>query len=133
MLSLTLELTSTPAATVTLTNTGPDAVVVNRRLTLNHPAQIEECREVHLHILDASQNEVLFSAFVRVPELTNQDFAPLAPGESVKQTYNLADYYTLARPGSYTIQAFYENTFSPSTGEAWQGKLESNRVTCQLS
>lgn len=140
MLELTLHLTRTTVApdqsldaTFVLTNTGPDSMPVNRRLTLNHPDQIEECRELYLRVLDEAGEEVRFAAWLRVPELTTEDFASLAPGESVSQTYNLQDYYTLARPGTYSIQAMYENIFAPAGGEAWQGKLESNTVTCRLS
>jgi hypothetical protein len=139
MLEFTLELnpaaeaaSQSPQATFTLTNTGPDSVVVNRRLTLNNRHEIEECREIDVHILDQAEIQVPFTAWLRVPELTNADFAPLAPGESIKQTYRLQDYYTLAHPGTYSIQAFYENVFNPTTGEAWKGKLESNVVKFNL-
>lgn len=140
MLTLTLQLTQSTVApdqpleaTFTLTNTGVDSIPVNRRLSLNHPDEIEECRELYLRVLDEAGEEIRFAAWLRVPELTSEDFASLAPGESVSQTYNLLDFYTLARPGTYSIQAVYENIFAPAGGEAWQGKLESNAVTCRLS
>lgn len=140
MLEFTLELnpgpyapTQSPEATVSLHNTGPDPVRVNRRLLLNHPAEIEECREVFARIHDGAGAELPFKARLRVNELALDDFAVLAPGESVKQTYNLQTYYALPRPGTYSVQAFYENRFDTTDGEAWKGRLESNTVTCQLS
>lgn len=133
MLELTLELNrATLEATFVLANTGPEPVLVNRRLTLNHPAELEECRQVYLRLRDQAGAEPPFAAFLTVRELTLDDFASLAPGQSVKQTYSLQNYYALARPGQYSIQAFYENAFDTTKGEAWKGTLESNTVTFDL-
>ena len=133
MLEFTLELNrATLEATFVLANTSPEPVLVNRRLVLNHPAELEVCRQVYLRIRDQAGAELPFEAFLTVRELTLEDFAPLASGASVQQTCQLQNYYTLARPGHYSIQAFYENAFDTTKGEAWKGKLESNTITFDL-
>ena len=114
-------------ATVTLRNAGGEPVMVNARLALNTAFAPAEYREVAIVISDPHGAPVLFEAKVNIGSPADRDFKTLQPGESVEHRYDLAAYYDLQKPGTYTMQAIYHNQAEPGTGNGgvWKGEIKS--------
>ena len=129
----TYENSSAPQATFTLKNNGAQPVLVIKWLTLNHPDELDECRQVHLLLRNSAGTELEFAARVEVGEMSEGDFLELAPGQSIQYTYNLEEYFNLTRPEQYTAQAVYQNSLDPGYGPAWKGTLTSNTVAFKLA
>lgn len=136
-LSLTLDQTSDaasagPRATIRLRNTGGTPETVNKRFALNYSdAAGYEC-EVKLFIQNRAGEELPFTARVNIGDPADRHFTELAPGQSVEREFDLARTYDVSTPGSYTIQALYQNGTNPSTGPAWKGELMSNTVAFDI-
>ena len=135
MLELTLNLNKASFAPgepingkITLRNAGSDAVKVNGRLALNTPYAPEEMREIAFVLSDPSGAPLDFRAKVNVGAPKDDEFKTLQPGEAIAQSYNLAKYYDLRKPGTYSVQAAYQNQSEPEfpngTG-VWKGEVTS--------
>ena len=139
MLQLTLELNKSTFAAgepisgkITLRNTGPESVEVNGRMALNAPFSPRVFREVALALQDPSGAPMDFQARVNIGAPRDNHFKSLAPGEVTEKTYNLADYYAFDKPGTYTVQATYQNQSQPAEPNghaAWQGELTAPTVS----
>ncbi len=135
MLELTLNLNKAQFAAgepitgrITLRNAGSDAVKVNGRLALNTPYAPEEMREIAFALSDPSGAPLDFQAKVNIGAPRDNQFKTLAPGEAIERSYNLAAYYDLAKPGTYAVQAVYQNQSEPESANGtnvWKGEVKS--------
>jgi hypothetical protein len=114
-------------ATVTLRNAGSEPVTVNGRLALNAAFAPKDYRDVALLVSDPQGAPVPFEAKVNIGSPAARDFKTLQPGEAVQHRYDLASFYDLQKPGTYSLQAVYQNQSEPGTGNgaAWKGELKS--------
>jgi hypothetical protein len=138
VLTLTLDQTNyrapaEPRATIQLKNTGDAALIVNKRFALNYgDAAGYEC-EIKLFIRNSSGDELPFTSRVNIGDPADRHFAELAPGQSLEREFDVARTYDVSSPGSYTIQALYQNGTDPSTGPAWKGELMSNTLAFEVA
>lgn len=118
---------------LTLRNTGSEPVVVNSRLVVNSPFAPQPLRDVIVTLTDRSGAVAKFAAVVDVGMLEDQDYASLNPGETFERSLSIDLFYALERPGTYSVQALYQNDADPGDGRrAWKGELTSNAVTFTL-
>lgn len=113
-----------------LINNGDNAVLVNSRMALGYENM--PSRELYLKIIDeksgehADINEVDINRDFSTPG----DFCSLAPGDSLKVTFNLFEFYQLTRPGKYRLTAYYDASeplaAQPSGSDS--GTVESNSL-----
>ncbi len=139
MLELTLTLnqaTFAPGqainAQVRLRNAGREAVTVNGRLALNTPYAPEEMREIAFRLADPAGALLDFQVKVNVGEPADNEFKTLAPGEAIKRSYNLAKYFKVAFPGTFSVQAIYQNQSEPVSRPGqpvWKGEVASPVIT----
>lgn len=115
---------------VTLLNPGDSAVFVNARLALNTPFAPALFREVTLQIARTGAEALPFDARINIGAPREGDFRLLLPGEQVEKRYQLRNYYDL-QPGTYSVQAVYQNRqgFEQGDARAWQGEIVSDAIT----
>lgn len=112
-----------------LKNTGAQSILVNKLLTLNHPFELDENRQVHVIIHNGQGEHFGFAGRIRTRDIEDGDFGELTPGQSIERVYDIKRYYLLTGPAKYTIQAVYQNSLDPGNGSAWKGKLTSDLLT----
>ncbi len=113
-----------------LINNGDNAVLVNSRMALGYENM--PSRELYLKIIDeksgehAGINEVDINRDFSTPG----DFCSLAPGDSVKVTFNLFEFYQLTRPGKYRLTAYYDASepLAAKPPGSDSGTVESNSL-----
>lgn len=110
-------------ARLSLTNPGPQSLLVNGRLLVNHPAPSPN--EVTLRILNPAGHRLPFLWKVRAGEPLPRHFVELPAGQSLDRQIDLSECYGIREPGIYRIQAVYTNRTSPSGQKAWTGQLLS--------
>ena len=135
MLELTLNVTAakfSPGEPVTvkvaLRNAGSEAVKVNSRLALNTPYAPAYMREITFRLMDPDGAPLEFQAKVNVGTPADDEFKTLQPGVSIEETYDLASYYDLDKPGRYAVQAIYQNSSEPASPNGvsvWKGEVKS--------
>jgi len=135
MLELTLDFNQTKFApgepingVVRLRNVGPEPIPVNGRLAINTPYAPEEMRDIAFTVSGPAGANLDFQIKVNVGEPAESDFKTLQPGEVIEKRYDLARYYELVQPGTYSVRAEYQNQAEsqPRHGPpAWRGSLES--------
>jgi hypothetical protein len=114
---------------VVLSNTGPDPVVVNARMSLNAPFTPSAFREISFELTDPDGGPVVFEARINRGFPNVEDFQALDPGEQIERAYRLDTYHDLAGPGRYRARAVYQNERDPEDGRrAWKGELRSEEV-----
>jgi hypothetical protein len=114
---------------LSLQNGGDDPLLVNSRLTINKSFAPAPFREVYLTLNDPSGKPVEFMLKINIGEPRPNDFSELAPGDYAEKEFDLDMYYLLEQPGSYSLQAVYENHAEPGDGrKAWTGKVKSDPV-----
>src|SRR6185503_15905038 len=141
MLTLELELdedTYRPGTPVIgdliLGNAGPDPAVVKSRLAINAPLAPAAFRDVAFVVTDPAGSALEFNAWVNVGLPKARDFRDLAAGEIIVREYAIDQFYALAGPGRYTVQAVYQNQSDPPDGRAaWQGELRSNLIAFEVA
>lgn len=119
--------------TLTLTNAGQQSAVVNIRMAPNAQHAPDETRDVTFTVRSPSGDELPLGVFINVRGPRDDNFAELAPGESVSTTIDLATLFSFSEPGKYTVQAVYTNVNDPSSGVAWKGQLASEVLTLSVS
>ena len=93
---------------VTLTNEGAEPIVVNARFAPGYGESLS--REVYAELTTpdgapAAHNTVRYDR----DWPTKEDFAELAPGESVSGEFDLFEWYRPLEPGAYRVVIFYED------------------------
>jgi len=87
--------------TVSVTNTGPEAVLINSRMS---PGYVESFpREVYFE-LDAEYGRLKYDRDIS----GDSDYRPLDPGATVSTTIDLLHWYRITEPGGYLIVACYQ-------------------------
>ncbi len=124
-----------------LTNISTEPLLVNKRFLVNLP--FPSPHEVYFLITDESGRQLHFQLLIRAGNPEPGDFTTLAPGDSVGTQilyrvvdppgYDLSSAFDLARPGSYTVMAVYENRTVPEATKAWTGRLESDATTITIA
>jgi hypothetical protein len=118
---------------LSLQNAGDAPQLVNCRLTINKSFAPAVFREVYFTLNDPSGKPVDFMLKINIGEPRADDFRELAAGESAETEFDLDMYYMLEQPGTYSLQANYENHAQPDDGrEAWTGKVKSDPVEFAL-
>lgn len=96
-------------AQVRLVNHGRQATRVNSRLGMAYPDTDD--RELYCLIRNEAGDEYTdyrrFQMDYRRKPLEEDHFPYLKPGESLKVTFNLQEWYRLTRPGIYQVQVVY--------------------------
>jgi len=120
---------------VTLRNAGDAPTVVNTRLALNSPYAPVPYRDLALSVSGPGGEALPFMARINVGDPADKHFRLLQPGESVSGTYPISEYYELQQPGTYQVQATYQNQAEPSRlngHPVWTGAVQSNTATFTL-
>jgi hypothetical protein len=118
----------TPIA-VTLTNRGAATVVLNSRLGMGYPESTE--RDLYCEIRAGQQPYLGYQAFMmdyHRKELSEQFFRRLDPGESLRKTFDLQEWYHLG-PGEYVVRVVYDPEHYAPHPEAVAGPIPSQAVT----
>ncbi len=92
-----------------LTNRGESTVVLNSRLGMGYSDSAE--RELYCEIRAGQQPYFGYEPFImdyHRKELDEQFFPQLAPGESLRKTYDLQRWYRLLQPGDYSVRVVYD-------------------------
>ncbi|MGO9239928.1 MAG: hypothetical protein ACLQBJ_03875 [Bryobacteraceae bacterium] len=113
---------------ILLKNAGDGYVMVNSRLLVN---QTTGPHELYVWIQDPERNTVGFTTKVRASS-ESTEFSQLLPNQIVGLEYDLTKDHDLGAVGSYTVRVYYENHTPTPAGSplpAWQGNVESNRLT----
>jgi len=113
---------------ILLKNAGDGYVMVNSRLLVN---QTTGPHELYVWIQDPERNTVGFTTKVRASR-ESTEFSQLLPDQIIGLEYDLTKDHDLKAPGSYAVRAYYENHTPAPAGSplpAWQGNVESNRLT----
>jgi hypothetical protein len=142
-LSLTLTLSSPqgstgegqlPEARVTLTNNGPEPVLVNGRMLLIPEEYPGRLGEISLLVDGPPGSFDVMVANVRSGEAPPENFVLLLPGEYKEKKYAMGDYFDCDMPGEYVVRARYHNevTCRKSGYEGWVGELESDEVRFRI-
>ena len=139
MLEFTLtlnQITFAPGEPITglvrLRNMDGEPATVNGRLALNTPYAPQGMREIAFRLTDPSGTPLEFQAKVNVGAPRDNHFKTLGPGEALERSYDLAQYYDFGQPGTYSVQAVYQNLSEPEAGHGpavWQGEIESLPTT----
>jgi hypothetical protein len=117
--------------TVIITNLFDQALLLNRRLLVNHP---KLSGEVSFRIADADGNRYEIQRLVTPMKVGDDDFILLPKGQSVQRTVDLSDIYGLQRKGVYKLQAYYHNNVDHVNGtrRAWKGLAASEPTEITL-
>jgi hypothetical protein len=137
-LTLTLRVSTAPSAVgaalsaeLTLANTGPEPVVVNGRLAENTPHAPDPYREVTFELEGPDGKPLSFGPKIRIGAPQPSDAREIAPGASIKHSYDLARLYDLKKPGNYRVRAFYASAPLIDARErpVWTEQVEAAWVT----
>jgi hypothetical protein len=131
MLKLAINADQPMTLTVTLSNEGEEAVLVNGRLAFNAPYAPEPFRELSLAITGADGAEAPFMARINIGFPGDDDFVTLDPGQGIDREIELDSFYEL-ESGEYTVLASYENQSDPAGDQAWKGTLSSKPGTLKI-
>jgi hypothetical protein len=114
-LILTVKLPALPAARsrpcrvqAILANSGPEAVLVNRRMALGYRDHV--ARELYADLLEAGSRkpakyrEVDYEREFSPPS----DYIALAAGQEISSTFDLFKFYKPDRPGAYELTLHYQ-------------------------
>jgi hypothetical protein len=89
--------------TVRLTNVGSDPVIVAKPFFSPNL--------VFFQVTDAEGEALLFNGpYAKLKPFTEDDFAELESGDSVEQSFDLAQLYEIDEAGSFTVVAKYKNS-----------------------
>jgi len=112
-----------------LENTGTAPVTVNGRMALNTVHAPDAYREVVFEIRRPDGALLPFLPKLRIGAATAADLVELAPGASLRRSYELSTSFGLDVPGSYGIRALYASApvadlagrpaWTASLGTAW--------------
>jgi Tetratricopeptide repeat len=80
--------------------------VVNRRMLVNNPG---DPGEIWVDVSGPDDYRNMVGYRVRAGDAGNELFVPLAPGETIEQSWTLTDYASLHLPGEYVVTATYHN------------------------
>jgi len=120
-------------ALVSLTNSGTEEIVVNKRMAANFSNAPELVRDVAFTVKGPTDQLLPFIARVNVRPVKHSDFIILSPGETIVMPYELGTLYDLRDSGRYSIYAEYQNAIDPDRNiTAWKGKLKSNEVVFEV-
>lgn len=118
--------------TFKLRNRGSNALYVNRRFKLGLKTSPKDQREIYLEARAPSGKRLepkYPGTETGFPK--SEDFVLLKPGEEVvsERKWDLKSYFDFKEPGSYRLEATYQNVFGKEIGlEAWKGPQ-----TCQVT
>ena len=87
--------------TVTVTNSGPEAVLINQRMSPGYAESFP--REVYFE-LDAEYGRLKYDRDIS----DDTDYRPLDPDATVSTTIDLLRWYRITEPGRYRIVACYQ-------------------------
>ena len=99
---------SAPApVAVMITNTAPDALLVNRRLAPGY--RDAASRELWADVRDADGAPAAVATIDYERDLPGpEDYVELAPGASLKTVFDVFHYARPQRPGRYTVTIVYQ-------------------------
>jgi hypothetical protein len=101
-----------------LKNLGEQPVTVNQRFYVNSPESAKNQKEVYFRITSPSGSLLSGAHFYETGYPKTDYFKLLAPGQEAKSEYprNLKGYFELTEPGTYTVEAVYQNVFGSEIG-----------------
>jgi hypothetical protein len=110
------------SVSLALKNTGKQAFWINRRWLVNYASHPHEV----YFMISGPEEELPFKLKIRAGLPQEQDFVLLEPLKELVFNFDLNSAYDLSQPGTYKVQAVYENGTSLPAKKVWQGKLFSN-------
>ena len=116
---------------VALTNRGKSALVVNSRLGMGYPDSTE--RDLYFEIQAEDRRSTwrikhLLLIATR-KSLSEEFFAELQPGESLRKTFDLQAWYRLIQAGVYVVRLIYDPESYPPHSDAVRGPIISAPIT----
>ncbi len=91
-----------------LANSGPVPALVNRRMALGYRDHV--ARELFADLLELHGRQ---PAEFRVVDYDREfsplaDYIPIAPGQEIRNTFDLFEFYLPVRPGAYVLVLHYQ-------------------------
>ena len=115
---------------VRITNLTPDAVLINRRMSIGY--EDSDARELYVavYMKDGNDNIARRTQLYQRDIASADDYIWLAPKESRTTHFDLFEWYKLPEPGEYELQVFYQadEPIAPKFDGILQGIHASGRV-----
>lgn len=122
-------------ATVSLTNSGYNTLLINSRMALHKPGLSSPMRELAFRVTSPNGKSYDPIIYASPKIFEKKDFIDLKPRESFEFDFHFAsNFYSFPEVGVYKIVANYQNLIDPSYIDAtdkriaWKGELNSNEV-----
>ncbi|MEM9324166.1 MAG: hypothetical protein AAGA85_00860 [Bacteroidota bacterium] len=120
--------------TVRLTNASEERQLINGRMAVGYANSLS--RELYCVIQQMKTPLDLSSTELDI----NRDFSPasdyqwLAPGQSLKASFDLLEYYHVTVPGDYSLQVFYQadEALANTPADIVRGTIESEDTPISL-
>lgn len=113
-----------------LRNVSDNPIVVNTRLLLNYDETFPH--EILLNVIGPDGGEKELIPIIRATDPVDTDFGELEAGSFFMKELYLNELFDLTTPGTYSIEAVYENYTVPRGLDPWTGTLHSNPVTITI-
>lgn len=119
---------------VTLTNRSDYPVLMNRRLAVGYLES--QARELFVEVFlpESNQNVAIPAQLYQRDFSGPGDYGKLRPGEEVRTTFDLLEWYTIVTPGKYELVVYYqadEPGASPPPG-LLKGTWNSLRIAFEI-
>jgi hypothetical protein len=116
---------------LSLKNLGPTPVMVNQRFYISAQQASGNQKEVYFDLVSPAGVKLACRNFYETGYPKSDYFKLLVPNEEVKSEYprNLKGFFEIMEPGTYTINAVYQNVFGEEIGlDVFKGQLVSEPV-----
>lgn len=114
-----------------LKNLSQSPIMVNQRFYISGAQAPGNQKEVYFNLTSPSGARLTCQNFYETGYPKTDYFKSLAPGEEVKSEHprNLKGFYELTEPGTYILEAVYQNVFGQEIGlDTYQEQLVSAPV-----
>lgn len=105
----TMALRTAVTVQLCLRNTDDVPLWANQRLVVNAEHAPMEARDVWLHVVDASGQELAFQEKVRAGAALAKHYRTLVKGQSKQMAIELSRYFDFDKPGTYEVTAHYHD------------------------
>jgi hypothetical protein len=114
-----------------LRNASDTSLVVNVRLLPNYDETFPH--EILLNVIGPGGERKELIPIIRAADPVASDFSELEADSFFMKELYLNELFSLITPGTYSIEAVYENYTVPPGLDPWTGTLHSNPVTITIT
>jgi hypothetical protein len=130
-----INLGENPEFILTVSNTSPRPLFVNKRLSLNGENEPNQFRDIWMRVLGPDGFPVKYSTAANVGFVGREDYTVLLPGSAIEK-HMTVDEFKLEQPGVYIFKAWYldGNTSPPVPSGAVHlaEELQSEQVKIEV-